>query len=99
MFFHRDIYDPKEQIGPLNCEIILGDLGFAELLNKVNNYFEEAVGGSRYYKAPEQRDPVVKVTMSSDIWSVGVIAFIMKFKRYPFLNAAVAKFGQKLSKE
>ena len=36
-------------------------------------------------KKDEHREPSI-VSIYSDIWNIGVIAFVMKFKEYPLMN-------------
>lgn len=36
-------------------------------------------------KADEEKEPIL-VSTYSDIWNIGVIAFVLKFKEYPLMN-------------
>eukprot|EP00347_Sterkiella_histriomuscorum_P002977 403366074 len=71
----------------LDYDVVLADFGFATLLTQQNDYLAPAQGGSRFFYSPEQlmnEEPLI--TKASDIWALGVLTYMMIFKRYPFLN-------------
>ena len=76
--------------------VVLGDFGFCTLLYEKNQFIEKAEGGTRLYLAPEQafkridKDHVhykcTEVGTASDIWAIGVVAYVMLFKQYPLVK-------------
>lgn len=73
--------------------LAVGDFGIATLLEKdktTGEYRAQLKGGTPYFKPPEQVKAVeseeLMVTRASDIWALGVMVHLLKFKRYPFLN-------------
>ena len=64
-----------------NFEVLIGDFGFSKF------YREEIMStlvGSSYYAAPEVLQQKGKYSMSCDIWSFGIVAFILLTGFHPF---------------
>jgi serine/threonine protein kinase len=79
---HGDI-KPENILISEDYKIKICDFGFARV---VSNNPQEAVGGSKGYTAPEIYKPLVEDLRKCDIFSLGVVLFIMMTGVMPFLN-------------
>ena len=78
---HRDI--KLENILILNDNVIkLIDFGFAIKCNK--NEYQEFFCGTLYYMPPEIVNKEKYIPFYSDIWSLGVLLYVMLFGYFPF---------------
>jgi len=80
---HRDIKLENILLNPLNFEPILGDFGCANSISQ--NYIQI---GTRGFMAPEVMKGIkTKDVGKCDVFSIGIVAFIMLFGFEPFSHS------------
>ena len=81
---HRDI-KPENVIIGNDFDIKLIDFGFSEILGKEDNFLYD-YKGSEIYSSPEIRNRNINGYdgIKSDIFSIGVLLFVMTVGRFPF---------------
>ncbi|KAM3133793.1 hypothetical protein pb186bvf_014056 [Paramecium bursaria] len=89
---HRDI--KLENVLYNNKEIKLIDFGFATEFNG----FMNLTYGTPSYMSPEILPPMPKYNEKSDIWSCGVLLYVLIYGKFPFYGATEKELQYKIKK-
>ncbi len=85
---HRDIKPENILFNPKSGELKIIDFGIAKMCKYTNQRLEMWTNtGTLHFKAPEMFNGSYNEII--DMWAVGVIAYEMIFKKYPFDNEYV----------
>jgi len=68
-----------------NKDIKIIDIDTAKICNPTNEYMSKKIFGTLPYIAPESYDLNI-YSRKSDIWSLGILFFILLTKKYPYTN-------------
>ena len=79
---HRDLKPENILINSSN-QIKLADFGFAKQLDQIN-YLSKTSCGSFYYASPEIIKGLNYDGMKSDIWSLGILLFVLSTNKIPW---------------
>ncbi|XP_076800674.1 testis-specific serine/threonine-protein kinase 1-like [Clavelina lepadiformis] len=85
---HRDLKCENVLLTQSNC-IKIADFGFARRMNEGD--LSETFCGSAAYAAPEILRGVAYEAFVPDLWSLGVILFIMFFALMPFRDSSIGR--------
>ncbi|XP_028936830.1 testis-specific serine/threonine-protein kinase 3 isoform X2 [Ornithorhynchus anatinus] len=86
---HRDLKCENALLQGLNLK--LTDFGFAKVLPKSHQELSQTFCGSTAYAAPEVLQGVPHDSTKGDIWSMGVVLYVMLCAGLPFDDADIPK--------
>ena len=91
---HRDL-KPENILINKNNDIKLIDFGLSKIFSK--GELLKTPCGSPYYAAPEMVKGNKYNGLNSDIWSLGIILYLMLFQELPFMDADINRLYKKIS--
>jgi len=83
---HLDLKPENIMFDAVNHEFVLIDFGFAEFFQPSNPISVIKKSGSMEYCAPEIYFEPKYDGSKADVWSLGVLLFVLLFQKFPFQN-------------